>query len=179
MAKLSGTLKILLLFTVGVSVLFSYTVYLWVGVASALRKMEVEIQQIDFGTQGQTSTVNVSVLVSNPSAFKAWIPFMAIKFYQADGYWGALDVNKHPGSFRFFRPLGEVGTGSNQSVRFSFQVSDDLSSLGGEAEWQLDIRVHVLTIFTLEIGNVVELNLQRSYSHTRASGVEVLVAEFG
>jgi hypothetical protein len=169
MVKLSGALKVLLLFTVGVSILFSYTVYLWVGVASALRKVDVGIQQIDFGTQGQISTINVSAVVSNPSGFGAWIPFIAIKAYQTDGHWGALDVNTHPGSFRFLRPPREVRMGLNQSVSFSFHVSDDLSSLGGDAEWQLAIRVHLLTVFSLEIGNVVELNLQRSYFPTQAS----------
>jgi hypothetical protein len=234
MVKLSVSLKVLLLFTVSVTILFSYTIYLWVGVANALRKMDVEIQRVDFkvrgdvnndgavdildlevtalalgsapgdsswnpdadldqnnlvdifdivfDTQDRTFTVDVSALVSNPSDFRGWVTFIAIKAYQADGHWGALNVNTHPGSFRFLRPPREVRMGLNESVRFSFQIDDDLSSLGSEAVWQLTIRVHVLTIFTLEMGNIVELNLQRSYSPTPPSGVgalSVLVEELG
>ena len=159
--RTSKPMAIFICFTLVATIGFSYTLYMWIGVAGALRKLDTEIQRISVNTNDELLTFKTAILINNPSEFTVWISYMAIKRIQVNQHSVTLSMEEDPGSFHFYDPPSEVASFSNVTIQFSFPILVDSLVLNEENEWHLTIRIHILTIFTWE--SVVRLDIERTY----------------
>ncbi len=165
----SKALAVFICFTLAATIVFSYTMYMWIGVAGSLREMKTEIQRITVNNNSDASDLNVTIMIRNPSRFPFWIAYIAIKGVRVSQFTYQLDIERDPGSFRAYydaytqtgTPL-EVKSASNVSVHFRFQIPLAQLLLTEDTELDLGIRLHLLTLFTRE--NVIRMEVARSYT---------------
>lgn len=165
----SKALAVFICFTLATTTILSYTLYLWIGIAGSLRNIEIEILTIEVTSNSDTSNLNVTILIRNPSKFSCEIAYIAIRRVEVNQYSYELDIQRAAGSFRSYydaytqtgTPL-EIKSYSNAPIHFQFQTPIDPSSLTEDSEWNLLIRLHLITLFNRE--NIIRLDIERTYS---------------
>lgn len=131
-------------------ILFSYTMYLWIGIAGALREVEdnIEITGIHVSNYvNGNASVSINVSVYNPTEFSLRISYMAIKEIQVNG----RHIRLYSGSHQFPNTFKCLNLGlqpfSGELISFNFSLDENILNSGN---WTLLLRVHINTIFNEE-----------------------------
>ncbi len=143
------------------SIILSFTVYMWVGVAGALRRLTTEVQKVGIKTQNANSTLDTIITIDNPSDFALWVSYVALKGFQVNGARYEFSMERDPRSFYSFDPPIEVRGRSEVTINFSIPTTVDSWLSGEDKEWKIHIRIYIRTVFTGVSG--IRLDVERSY----------------
>lgn len=145
-----GLIVTLALVTLATTLVFSYTMYLFIGVRGMLRAIEgnTKVDLIDAQINNGSALMNINISVNNPFGF-SFSSYIEIK----EIWVGSQDVKLYYGSEQFsgtFHAGIAFNPYSNKSVQFRFYWPSDVSSLSeylaGNETWTLWIRMLVNTI---------------------------------
>jgi len=142
--SISAQKNILMLFVTATAVLAlvsCYTLYVYFGVASATRTMEVSLSDLEvFQTSDTKISVRTNLRIHNPSEFAFYVTWANEKLYNAtnskvigkgNGYWlppHAIPVEVHPfsnGTFAISADGLEVAKGRTYSLYLSVTIGLD------------------------------------------------------
>lgn len=145
-----GLMVTFTLITLVTAIGFSYTMYLWIGIAGALRNVEenVKIDRVEVETSDGNKLISVDLSIYNPSEFPLYVSYVAVKEILVDGIHAQLYSASYqfPGTFdgidRELEPF------SKESVSFNFDCPSSLQNGSNYENWALHILVHVTTVFT-------------------------------
>lgn len=155
-------------FTFVAILLFSYTMYLWIGVAGALREVDLTIEEIVFDyLSNNNASIKPVLSIHNPSSFTFHVSYLAIKEVRLNGHSVGLPGSKeHTGVFRYYPPdnLLLLEPLSNTTVEFDIKPENDVSCWLNDdgLQWSLSIRMHILTMFA-RTSQPIRLDIVREY----------------
>jgi len=157
-----GLMVTFILITLVTTIAFSYTMYLWIGIAGALRNVEenVKINRVEVETSEGNKLISLDLSIYNPSEFSLCVSYVAVKEVMVDGIHAKLyfGSSQFPGTFdgidRELEPF------SNESISFKFDCPLPLQNVSNYENWILSILVHVTTAFT---ENPIAFNILGEY----------------
>jgi len=146
-----GLLIIFLSVTLVVTILFSYTMYLFIGVKGMLLKVEdyVTIEGVAVDIDNDNAVVSVNISVNNPSEF-SFISYIALKRIQVGQEYAELAYGSSQYSGTFVSDT-EFPAYSNRTLQFKFNwpganVSALQKYLTSDENWLFYIRMLIKTV---------------------------------
>jgi len=145
-----GLMVVFMLITLVSTIAFSYTMYLWIGIAGALRNVEenVKIDRVEVEISEGNKSISLDLSIYNPSEFFLCISYVAVKEVMVDGIHAKLYFGSSQFSGTFNELDRELEPFSNESISFKFDCPSPLQNVSNYENWVLHMLVHVTTAFT-------------------------------